>query len=78
MRLGGIYKKYNVIPDIVIYGKSLGNGYPINAVVGKDSVMKSEKSTFISSTFWSDRIGPAAAIFNSKINEKEKNFLIQL
>ena len=73
MRLGGIYKKYNVIPDIVIYGKSLGNGYPINAVVGKDNVMKSEKSTFISSTFWSDRIGPAAAISTLRLM-KRKNF----
>ena len=33
---GGLHYKYGVIPDIVIYGKALGNGYAINAVVGKD------------------------------------------
>ena len=33
--LGGIYKDYKVIPDIVNYGKAMGNGYAINAIVGK-------------------------------------------
>ena len=48
--------KYNVIPDIVIYGKSLGMVIQLMQWLVK-IVMKSEKSTFISSTFWSDRIG---------------------
>ena len=33
--IGGIHKKINVQPDIVIYGKTLGNGFAINAIVGK-------------------------------------------
>ena len=72
--LGGIYKKFKVVPDLLIYGKSIGNGYPINVVVGKDKVMKSEKSTFISSTFWSDRIGPVAALATLKVMKKKKFF----
>ena len=58
---GGLHLKYNVNPDIAIFGKALGNGYPITAVIGREEIMEAAQSTFISSTFWSDRIGPAAA-----------------
>ena len=59
---GGIYKKYGVEPDLVMYGKTLGNGYAITAVVGKKSIMEVSQNTFISSTFWTERIGPSAAL----------------
>ncbi len=59
---GGLYKKFDVIPDIVVYGKALGNGYAITSIVGKGSVMKEANNTFISSTFWTERIGYVAAL----------------
>ena len=59
---GGIHQKFNVEPDIAMYGKTLGNGYAITAVVGKREVMEAAQKTFISSTFWTERIGPSAAI----------------
>ena len=59
---GGIYQKYGVIPDMIMYGKTLGNGYAITAIVGKESVMEAAQKTFISSTFWTERIGPTAAL----------------
>ena len=59
---GGLYKKYGVEPDVAVFAKTLGNGYPISAVVGKQEVMDAAQNSFISSTFWSDRIGPAAAL----------------
>ena len=71
--LGGIYKKFNIAPDLIVYGKSLGNGYPINAVLGKKKIMQNEKNTFISSTFWSDRVGPVAALATLRLM-KRKNF----
>ena len=33
--LGGLHLKYKVTPDIAILGKALGNGYAINAIIGK-------------------------------------------
>jgi glutamate-1-semialdehyde 2,1-aminomutase len=51
-----------VTPDIEIYGKALGNGYPICAIVGKEDVMKKYNDTFISSTFNTERLGFAAGI----------------
>ena len=55
--LGGVYKKVNLKPDIVVYGKALGNGYPISAIVGKKEIMEKSNHTFISSTAWTERIG---------------------
>ena len=59
---GGIFKKFDVIPDMTIFSKTMGNGYAITAVVGKKSVMEAAQKTFISSTFWTERIGPTAAL----------------
>ena len=71
--LGGIYHTYEgVIPDIVVYGKAMGNGYPISAIVGKKNVMESAQDTFVSSTFWTERMGFVAALATIKELE-EKN-----
>ena len=59
---GGLHKLYGVEPDIAIFGKALGNGYAITAVIGRRAVMEAAQSTFISSTFWTERIGPTAAL----------------
>lgn len=72
--LGGIYKKFDVEPDILILGKSLGNGYPITCVIGKEDIMNLKSKTFISSTFWTDRIGPAAALETLKVMERDKTW----
>ena len=60
--LGGLHMHYGVEPDIATFGKTLGNGYAITAVIGRESVMQAAQSTFISSTFWTERIGPSAAL----------------
>ena len=71
---GGLHLKYNVIPDIAIFGKALGNGYAINAIVGKKEFMSHAQSTFISSTFWTERIGPTAALKTLDVMEKSKSW----
>ena len=63
---GGIYKKFDIKPDIAIFGKSLGNGFPITAILGKKKIMLNADKTFISSTFWSERIGTTAALATLK------------
>lgn len=62
MNFGGLHMHYGVEPDIAVFGKTLGNGYAINAVIGRREVMEATRFTFISSTFWTERIGPAAAL----------------
>jgi len=73
---GGIYQKFGVEPDIAMYGKTIGNGYALTAVVGKREVMEAAQNTFISSTFWTERIGPTAALATLKIMEKLKSWEI--
>jgi Glutamate-1-semialdehyde aminotransferase len=58
----GLHMELGVEPDVATYGKALGNGYAITAVVGREEVMQVAQSSFVSSTFWSERIGPTAAL----------------
>ena len=71
---GGLHLKYKINPDIAIFGKALGNGYAINAVIGTNKVMKYAEKTFISSTFWTERIGPTAALKTLDIMQKTKSW----
>ena len=53
---------HDVTPDIAVFSKALGNVYPIAAIIGKADVMQAAQKTFISSTYWTDRVGPTAAL----------------
>ena len=59
---GGLHKMYGVEPDMAMFGKALGNGYAITAIIGRREIMEAAQTTFISSTFWTERIGPTAAL----------------
>jgi glutamate-1-semialdehyde 2,1-aminomutase len=59
---GGIHLTLNVNPDIAVFAKAIANGYAMAAIIGTESVMQAAQSTFISSTNWTERIGPVAAI----------------
>jgi glutamate-1-semialdehyde 2,1-aminomutase len=71
---GGLHKIYEVEPDMAVFGKALGNGYAITAVIGRREIMEAAQTTFISSTFWTERIGPAAALKTLEVMEKEKSW----
>jgi glutamate-1-semialdehyde 2,1-aminomutase len=71
---GGLHKKYGVEPDMAIFGKALGNGYAITATIGRREVMEAAQSTFISSTFWTERIGPTAALKTLEVMERERSW----
>ena len=71
---GGLHKIYGVNPDMAVFGKALGNGYAITAVIGRKEIMEVAQSTFISSTFWTERIGPVAALKTLDIMEREKSW----
>ena len=64
--MGGIHLNFKVNPDIAIFGKALGNGFAINAVIGKKKIMKRAENTFISSTFWGERTGYTAGLSTIK------------
>jgi len=69
--LGGYHKVRNLVPDIAVFSKGTTNGFPLGVIIGKKKIMKAAKETFISSAYWSENIGFAAAI--ATINYMKKN-----
>ena len=72
LNMGGAHLLLKVEPDIAVFGKAISNGFPQGVVVGKRYVMESAQDSFISSTYWTERIGPTASIATIK-KMKEKN-----
>jgi glutamate-1-semialdehyde aminotransferase len=70
MNLGGIHLTYGVEPDVAVFAKALGNGFPISAIIGRRSVMDAAQNTFVSSTMWTERIGFVSAL--AAIQKMEK------
>lgn len=72
LNIGGAHLLYNIQPDMAVFAKGISNGYPMGVILGRSSAMEAAQDSFISSTYWTDRIGPAAAIATIK-KLKEKN-----
>jgi glutamate-1-semialdehyde aminotransferase len=70
LNTGGAHLVFGVNPDIAVFAKAMSNGYPMGAIVGIDRVMAAVEDTFISSTYWTDRIGPVAAIATIQKHKK--------
>ena len=68
---GPLFDRYDVNPDLAVFGKTIANGYALTAVVGKREVMENAQKTFISSTFWTERIGPSAALKTLEVMKRE-------
>ncbi len=66
MNVGGAHLLYGVNPDIAVFAKAMSNGYPMAAIIGRKNVMDAAQKTFISSTNWTERIGPVAALATIK------------
>lgn len=80
MCAGGLHLKYGVKPDIAIFAKSISNGYAMAAVIGKEKIMSAAQRTFMSSTNWTERIGPTAAIatINKYMDERVADYIIDI
>lgn len=68
---GGAHLHYGVNPDIAVFAKSMANGYAMGAIVGRSEIMDAAKKCFISSTNWTERIGPVASIATIKKHQRE-------
>lgn len=72
--LGGAQKYFGVTPDLACFGKSMANGMPISALVGKRDIMKlmdGKSGVFFSGTFFGDTLSMAAALATIKKMERE-------
>ncbi|MBI5140365.1 MAG: aminotransferase class III-fold pyridoxal phosphate-dependent enzyme [Candidatus Vogelbacteria bacterium] len=75
LSVGALYRLYGLKPDMVVIGKALGNGHPISAVLGKKSIMEAAQDSFISSSYWTERVGYTAAL--ETIDQFEKNNVVE-
>jgi glutamate-1-semialdehyde aminotransferase len=80
MCAGGIHLKYGINPDMAVFAKSMANGYAMASIIGVETIMSSAQSTFISSTNWTERIGPVAALATIKkyISENVADHIINI
>ncbi|MBM3518541.1 MAG: aminotransferase class III-fold pyridoxal phosphate-dependent enzyme [Alphaproteobacteria bacterium] len=60
--LGGAQAYFGVTPDLACFGKAMGNGLPIAAVVGRAALMRQLEDVFFSGTFGGEALSLAAAI----------------
>ena len=67
---GGSHLRLGVEPDLATFAKSLGNGHPMAAVIGTRAAMDGAHESFISSTYWTERVGPVAALATLKKHEQ--------
>ena len=75
-RTGAMYafETYGVEPDMAMFGKAMGNGYAITGTIGRREIMEAAQTSFISSTFWTERIGPSAALKTLEVMERVKSW----
>lgn len=62
LNTGGVHMVYGVSPHMAVFAKAISNGYPMAAIIGIGEVMQAAQDSFISSTFWTEKIGPVAAL----------------
>lgn len=66
LNVGGAHLLYNIEPDIAVFAKAISNGYPMGAIIGRKNIMQAAQGSFISSTYWTERIGSVAALMTIK------------
>lgn len=69
---GGSHRELGITPDMAVFAKGMTNGYPLSAVIGKKDIMEASQGTFISSTFYTERIAFAATLKSIEVYERER------
>ena len=69
---GGAHKVLGVEPDMATFAKAMTNGYPLSVVIGRKEVMEAAQGTFISSTFYTERVGLAATLRCIEVYERDR------
>lgn len=72
MAQGSSWSPFGVAPDLSCWGKALGNGYPIAALIGTEELRKTAADVFATGTFWGSAEPMAAALATLEIVEREK------
>lgn len=74
LALGGAQEYFSLVPDLACFGKALGNGFPISAVVGRREIMQLFDEIFFSFTYGGEALSLAAALATVRVLQ-EKNVI---
>ncbi len=66
----GIHMDIGIFPDVAVFGKTIANGFAMGAIIGKKRIMQNATKTFISSAFWTEKMGPSCALAFIKKHKK--------
>ena len=66
LNIGGAHLITGWNPDMAVFAKGMSNGHPMAAIIGKSSIMQAAQRSFISSTYWTEKTGPVAALATIK------------
>jgi glutamate-1-semialdehyde aminotransferase len=72
--LAGAQGRYGVVPDLACFGKSLANGMPLAALVGRAEWMDPIKDNWISSTYAGELLSIRAALATLEILQRDHVF----
>ena len=72
LNFGGAHLRLGVHPDMALFAKSISNGHPMAAVIGTTEAMEGAHESFISSSYWTEGVGPAAALATLDKMERTK------
>lgn len=77
---GGAHLKLGFNPDIAVFSKALGNGFPSSAIIGKKWIMEYAQDAFITSTSWTERVGSVAALamINKFIKVNAASYMLEI
>lgn len=72
--------KFGVTPDIYVFAKSIGNGYPIASITGVANLMKEFNHSFVSSTNWTEAVGLSAtkAVLQKFVKSNPEDKIVEL
>jgi glutamate-1-semialdehyde 2,1-aminomutase len=59
---GGSWEPIGVTPDLSAWSKAIGNGYPLAAVLGSESLSPAASRIFVTGSFWYQAVPMAAAV----------------
>ncbi|MBI5118439.1 aminotransferase class III-fold pyridoxal phosphate-dependent enzyme [Candidatus Poribacteria bacterium] len=76
MHMGGSLEKFGVKPDLICFSKALGNGHPISACVGKESLRSAASQVFFTGSFFTSGVPMAAAL--ATLDEMEATGAIEI
>jgi len=62
LHMEGSHAYFGFEPDLVVFCKAIGNGYPISACVGREALKNAASKVFLTGSYWNSAVPMVAAL----------------